>query len=225
MKISFEKYAKSKPISLIVNHNGEIPESFITDYCKAIICSNGFCGTCNDCLKINDKEYADILYVDEQTKKDELDEIVARLYMGSIEANGYKMVVFKNTHLISSININSILKTIEEPPVNTHFLFLTYNVDKVIDTIKSRSMLVHMHFDKNDDSNDLLEMTPECLLNIHNIFKELKVVDIKREVIKLLKKHKFNNEQIIIETISTASTNINKNLFLDKLSVLLLEGK
>lgn len=63
--------------------------------------------------------------------------LVSKLSLGSVEG-GWKSVVFLQPEKINIQAANKLLKTVEEPPENTIFIFITHKPDKVLQTIASR---------------------------------------------------------------------------------------
>lgn len=219
------KAMNSKPQSIIINYSGTFDESYLTEYLKAVVCNNNACNTCIDCLKINDNEYSDIIMIESNTSKQDLNDIVYRLSMGGLEDNGTKIAVFKDAHNLSIINLNAILKFVEEPPTKTHFVFLTSNADKIIDTIKSRSIMISPSFAKESlNEIELLNLSIEDILNLHNVLKEYTTKQIKEMIVQYCKNDNVPNKDELMTLTLKSSTSINKNLFIDRL-VILLGGK
>lgn len=54
--------------------------------------------------------------------------------------DGYKVIVFDESHLVSKQASSALLKVIEESPKNTFFVFCTTDIDKMLPTIRSRSI-------------------------------------------------------------------------------------
>ena len=50
----------------------------------------------------------------------------------------YKIYIIDEVHMLSTTAFNALLKTLEEPPKNVIFILATTDVQKVLDTIKSR---------------------------------------------------------------------------------------
>lgn len=67
--------------------------------------------------------------------------IIKTVTMKSFEAE-YKIMVIWLPEQMNSSSANAILKVLEEPPVNTIFLLVTQNPDKIITTVLSRTQRV-----------------------------------------------------------------------------------
>ncbi|WP_027120818.1 hypothetical protein [Mycoplasmopsis lipofaciens] len=58
--------------------------------------------------------------------------------------NEPKIIIFKNIENASIQALNSLLKTIEEPSNNVCFILTTSNINKILETIKSRSIIIRV---------------------------------------------------------------------------------
>jgi len=63
--------------------------------------------------------------------------IISKLSLTSV-ADGYKAVIFYLPEKMNQETANRLLKMVEEPPVNTLFIFITHAPEKVLQTIFSR---------------------------------------------------------------------------------------
>ncbi len=68
------------------------------------------------------------------------DEILPEIYRETY-SNDKRAVVFRSAHLLSQMVQNAMLKVLEEPPENTHFI-LTGNEYGILPTIRSRCTIV-----------------------------------------------------------------------------------
>ncbi|VEU76991.1 hypothetical protein [Mycoplasmopsis columbina] len=77
----------------------------------------------------------------------EKEEIVKQFELTSLstfQENQYKFLVFENIDQASNAALNSLLKTIENPSKNVIFILTTNKFNKVLSTIKSRSMIINI---------------------------------------------------------------------------------
>ncbi len=75
--------------------------------------------------------------------KQESREIIKDLALMSFEG-GLKVTIVWMPELMHSSAANGILKILEEPPENTVFLLVTYNIDQIISTIISRVQTINI---------------------------------------------------------------------------------
>lgn len=78
-----------------------------------------------------------------------------------------KVIIIDSIDLLNINSINAILKALEEPPKNTFFLITCNNVHKLLDTIKSRCLLIKF----DNLNNEVLEkiIKNNLKINISNI--------------------------------------------------------
>lgn len=67
--------------------------------------------------------------------------ILKNVSMRSVEGN-YKILIVWYPELMNPSSANAILKILEEPPEKTIYLLVTYNYDQLLSTITSRSQMV-----------------------------------------------------------------------------------
>lgn len=112
-------------------------------FAKAVICENSPEGPCNSCdscksFNLNSPTYMEIdvpvLGSTENVKEFLIDLRFRRV--GDLPL----VVVFDEFHRAHPSAQNAFLKTLEDPPKRTYFLFATTDVSKIIDTIRSRSV-------------------------------------------------------------------------------------
>lgn len=69
--------------------------------------------------------------------------IISKLSLTAV-ADGYKAVIFYLPEKMNQETANRLLKMVEEPPVNTIFLFITHAPEKVLQTIFSRCQSIRV---------------------------------------------------------------------------------
>ena len=112
-------------------------------FAKAINCENPAdaepCNKCNMCLDIQNLQSMDIIEIDGASNRG-IDEI--RTLRESVKyaptRGKYKIYIIDEVHMLTKESFNAFLKTLEEPPENTIFVFATTDVHKVPLTIISR---------------------------------------------------------------------------------------
>lgn len=70
-----------------------------------------------------------------------------QLSFGAYQANQTRYFVFLDAHLTTIPAQNALLKSIEEPPINTQIIFVTNSPNKLLETIQSRCQLVILDSD------------------------------------------------------------------------------
>ncbi len=97
------------------------------------------CGVCAHCVAIADGRHIDVLEMDAATRTgiDDVRELVDSVRYAPTSAR-YKVYIVDEVHMLSEKAFNGLLKTLEEPPPQTIFIFATTEVRKVPVTVLSR---------------------------------------------------------------------------------------
>src|SRR5207237_4447051 len=112
---------------------------------RALCCVGGPtpdpCGTCEACVEIAEGRDMDVMEIDAATHTgvDNVREvIIAGLGIMPVR-NRYKIFIIDEVHQLSSGSFNALLKSIEEPPPHVVFMMATTELDKIPETVLSRS--------------------------------------------------------------------------------------
>jgi DNA polymerase-3 subunit gamma/tau len=132
---------------------------------KALNCVNGPtpqpCNKCEFCTAINEDRAIDVLEIDGASNRgiDDIKALREALKYRAIYTR-FKVIIIDEVHQITKEGFNALLKTLEEPPAKTVFIFATTEFNKVPPTIVSRCQ--HFEFKKishKDIINHLMEIT------------------------------------------------------------------
>src|SRR3954463_1081221 len=114
---------------------------------RALNCEKGPtadpCGVCDACVEISEGRDIDVLEIDAATHTgvDNVREvIIAGLGIMPVR-NRYKIFIIDEVHQLSSGSFNALLKSIEEPPPHVVFMMATTELDKIPETVLSRSQV------------------------------------------------------------------------------------
>ena len=114
---------------------------------RALNCINGPtatpCGQCDACVEIAEGRDIDVLEIDAATHTgvDNVREvIIAGLGIMPVR-NRYKVFIIDEVHQLSSGSFNALLKSIEEPPPHVVFMMATTELEKIPETVLSRSQV------------------------------------------------------------------------------------
>jgi len=110
---------------------------------KALNCLNPQdgepCNECDMCKKFDDSQTMDVIEIDGASNR-RIEEI--RTLRESVKyaptIGKYKIYIIDEVHMLTTESFNALLKTLEEPPEHTIFVFATTDVHKVPLTIVSR---------------------------------------------------------------------------------------
>jgi len=123
---------------------------------------------CDYCASISEDRAIDVLEIDGASNRgiDEIRALRESLKYKAIYTR-YKVVIIDEVHQITKEGFNALLKTLEEPPPNTVFIFATTEFNKVPATIVSRCQ--HFEFRKishKDIINHLVEIARKEAITI-----------------------------------------------------------
>ncbi len=107
-------------------------------------CPENFCHSCLICSQIEKKCHPDIIELEDDGQSIKIDavrDIIARLNMTS--PGRYKILLIQNIGRLTEEAGNCLLKTLEEPPQKTIFLFTVSQLRDIMPTIASRMRIVH----------------------------------------------------------------------------------
>jgi DNA polymerase-3 subunit gamma/tau len=97
------------------------------------------CNKCDLCNSFNSSQSLDIIEIDGASNR-RIDEI--RSLRESVKyaptKGKYKVYIIDEVHMLTNESFNALLKTLEEPPEHTIFIFATTDIQKVPPTIISR---------------------------------------------------------------------------------------
>lgn len=117
---------------------------------RALNCTQGPtadpCGTCDACVEITEARDIDVLEIDAATYTgvDNIrDVIIDGLAIAPVR-NRYKVFVIDEVHQLSKHSFNALLKSIEEPPPHVMFMMATTELQKIPETIRSRSQVYEL---------------------------------------------------------------------------------
>ena len=104
------------------------------------------CGVCEACVEIAQGRDIDVLEIDAatNTQVDKVREvIIAGLGMAPVR-DRYKVFIIDEVHRLSNQAFDALLKSIEEPPPHVVFMMATTEIEKVPQTIQSRSQVFEL---------------------------------------------------------------------------------
>lgn len=146
---SFENIIKKGALPPSVLFSGPLNSEkveFATQLMMALNCienpdkSISPCNSCRNCRRIRQQLFPDFHIVEPEGKKikvQKIRELKSDLALKPYEARK-RIVLIKDCDLLGNQSGNALLKIIEEPPLNTHFILTAKNYMDVLPTIRSR---------------------------------------------------------------------------------------
>jgi DNA polymerase III subunit gamma/tau len=117
---------------------------------RALNCINGPtpepCGQCEACVEIAEGRDIDVLEIDAATHTgiDNVREVIISGLSIVPVRNRYKIFIIDEVHQLSVASFNALLKSIEEPPPHVVFMMATTELDKIPETVLSRSQVYEL---------------------------------------------------------------------------------
>ncbi len=101
------------------------------------------CGECDACIEIAEGRDIDVLEIDAATHTgvDNVREVIIEGLSIAPARNRYRVFLIDEVHMLSNSSFNALLKSIEEPPAHVVFMMATTALDKIPDTVLSRSQI------------------------------------------------------------------------------------
>lgn len=125
---------------LIVCSDGDMLENYLKIFVKTMLCkSTPYCDACRTCRLVDKKSYVDAKFypTDGKIKVADIDDLVTKTYVKPLE-NDKKVFVLVNANEMNAQAQNKLLKTLEEPPKNTHIILGATSVFSLLPTVLSR---------------------------------------------------------------------------------------
>jgi DNA polymerase-3 subunit gamma/tau len=104
------------------------------------------CGQCDACVEIAEGRDIDVLEIDAATHTgidNVRDVIISGLAIVPVR-NRFKIFIIDEVHQLSVPSFNALLKSIEEPPPHVVFMMATTEIEKIPDTVLSRSQVYEL---------------------------------------------------------------------------------
>jgi DNA polymerase-3 subunit gamma/tau len=114
---------------------------------RALNCVNGPtpdpCGVCDACVEIAEGRDMDVLEIDAatHTQVDKVREVIISGLSIPPVRDRHKIFIIDEVHQLSGHSFNALLKSIEEPPPHVVFMMATTELQKIPETILSRSQV------------------------------------------------------------------------------------
>ena len=109
-------------------------------FAAALVCKNGGCSNCADCMATITNSHADVELIKTEglsIKIDEIRELISRASWAP-SAAAWRVVVIEDADRLTDSAANALLKVIEEPGLRTVWLLCAPTLTDVLPTIRSR---------------------------------------------------------------------------------------
>lgn len=112
---------------------------------QAIVCPEGGCGACDDCVRAARRVHPDIHLLQPLSAQGyliaQIRELIDDLQLAPIRATN-KVYILDEAETLTSATANALLKSLEEPPDHVTFVLLGTGRDAILPTVLSRCQVV-----------------------------------------------------------------------------------
>lgn len=169
------------------------------------------------CKLIEANSHPDLLVIEPEDSKKKnfisIDQVrkCPEFFNQTSSISNWRICILDSIDSIDILSTNTILKILEEPPANCLFLIISHNIERVIDTIKSRCLELKFKNLKNEIMIEKIK-----LLNPNLLKNEIdKMLDISEGSIgKLINLSHTDSQKIFIEIDKIFNEkNINESVY------------
>lgn len=112
---------------------------------QALVCPKGGCGVCDECGRVRRGSHPDVQVLDPDSTTgyliEQIRDLIAETQRSPIRAQR-KVYIIKEAELLGTMGANALLKTLEEPPADVHFILLASSRYAMLPTVLSRCQVL-----------------------------------------------------------------------------------
>lgn len=204
----FDKAIKNNKLShayLFDSNNNSNSLDVVLSLCKMIMCENDdyFCDNCSVCNRISHDNYTDVKIIrpdGNYIKKEQIIELQNNYSMISIEGKK-RIYIILDCDKMNTSTSNSLLKFLEEPYEDVIAFLVTNNVNKVIDTIKSRCQvlkLVNEEYGNLNSIGKIANLVVKTREEFDSFINDENNINLINDVIEFIKYYENNGLDVLI---------------------------
>ena len=134
---------------------------FAKQFAKMILCQNDVkpCNSCKSCIEFENNNNPDFVIISNDEKVIKIDQIRdmnRRISEKPITSNK-KVYIINNSDTMTKEAQNSLLKTLEEPPEYAVIILIASNENKLLNTIRSRTIKINFNKLKYEELLEYVE--------------------------------------------------------------------
>lgn len=212
--VVFQHKSNKAHFSLIINSYPEIGDDIlIKNIILWLMCEDKkdifSCKLCHGCKLVESGNHPDIYSLNiNPIGIETIRNMINNIY--NFSQRGGKKIIYIDADNLTEYAANALLKILEEPPNNSWFIIKTYNIKKIISTIRSRCIILCLSPPKDSES------LPWLRNKLNNIYEEkicLSALKISKQspllALEIIKK-KWHLRSLVIESFFIS---IKKNIF------------
>jgi DNA polymerase-3 subunit gamma/tau len=169
---------------LFIGQHGSGKTTLARVVAKALNCidnDNIPCNVCQNCINIQLGQSFDLYEIDaaKNTGIEHIRDVIERMQFTPIMSQ-YKVCIIDEAHMLSTSAFNSLLKTIESPPLNTIFILSTTVIHKIPNTIISRCQKIYLEPIRDQEltlaiskilHNEAIKITNQAMISLLHLTK------------------------------------------------------
>ncbi len=164
------------------------------------------CGKCDNCQRIEELNFMDIIEIDAASNNgvEDIRQMREKVKYKPVEGK-YKVYIIDEVHMLSGSAFNAFLKTLEEPPENILFILATTDPQKVPATIISRCQC----FDFHSVSSVVIKKRLEEIIKMEKESGDGSFPDFESEALSAIAESAqggFRDALSLLDQISSSST-------------------
>jgi DNA polymerase-3 subunit delta' len=179
----------------------------------------GACGICPSCKKYRSKNHPDYMEISPQKgliKIDQIRQLTKEISFPPYES-AFRVVIIEDVHTMRREAANSLLKTLEEPPVGNLLILTAESSQEILATLTSRCQVIPFlplslsetctilkQHDIDQDTAMLLARLSEGSPGKALIYHQLEMIDVLREVIRFVSDPKVDADRDVGQLIRIA---------------------
>lgn len=120
------------------------------------------CGQCADCQMVQRIEHPDLSWIKPEKagsaiKVEQIRALQQAAFLAP-QRSTYKLIVIEAAERLNSSSSNALLKILEEPSQNTHFILIAEQLATILPTILSRCQIMHFSSENDNSLHNLLSL-------------------------------------------------------------------
>lgn len=126
--------------------NAELCTAQVVTFLQQYFCAHKGCNVCATCRQISDQQHHSIHWL-APTNHYTLQDLasIPTTISYALESGSHHFFIITKADFLTAQCANSLLKSLEEPPMGYHFILLVQREDSLLPTIRSRCVIHHIH--------------------------------------------------------------------------------
>lgn len=194
---------------LFIGKEGVGKKLFAKDLAKKVMCLGE--ENCESCVKFNANTNPDFRIIVPDGKSIKIEQIrnmQAKILEKPIISNK-KVYIIDDADLMSEESQNCLLKTLEEPPEYAMIILIASNETKILQTIKSRCVIIRFEDLTNEEISQILNTNDQDLIKLcegsvakaETVSQKKEIFDNLKMIVNFLEKNSlidvFNNSDLL----------------------------